>query len=96
MTLSAIHNITEEKAIPDGVVCDIGGYDFVSYSQPIIDTLSITTVVCDIGGYDFVSYSQHHPNHHHPLRVVCDIGGYDFVSYSQLEIAAFLASTSCL
>ena len=28
--------------------------------------------------------------------VVCDIGGYDFVSYSQLEIAAFLASTSCL
>ena len=41
------------------VVCDIGGYDFVSYSQHIIEPLVVLFVVCDIGGYDFVSYSQH-------------------------------------
>ena len=40
------------------VVCDIGGYEFVSYSQLIVVHLQQSTVVCDIGGYEFVSYSQ--------------------------------------
>ena len=33
MTLSAIHNEALFGALDGGVVCDIGGYDFVSYSQ---------------------------------------------------------------
>ena len=41
------------------VVCDIGGYDFVSYSQLLSRRGGGAQVVCDIGGYDFVSYSQH-------------------------------------
>ena len=34
MTLSAIHNRKEQASVAVLVVCDIGGYDFVSYSQP--------------------------------------------------------------
>ena len=33
MTLSAIHNEEGVAPLVKGVVCDIGGYDFVSYSQ---------------------------------------------------------------
>ena len=33
MTLSAIHNRLREAVFAGDVVCDIGGYDFVSYSQ---------------------------------------------------------------
>ena len=33
MTLSAIHNGTHLYDPQSPVVCDIGGYDFVSYSQ---------------------------------------------------------------
>ena len=33
MTLSAIHNSKEVLKAAGSVVCDIGGYDFVSYSQ---------------------------------------------------------------
>ena len=58
MTLSAIHNCASNKSLTDKVVCDIGGYDFVSYSQPPSRELLGAIVVCDIGGYDFVSYSQ--------------------------------------
>ena len=35
MTLSAIHNGALIGAFTFTVVCDIGGYDFVSYSQLI-------------------------------------------------------------
>ena len=69
--MSAIHNTGRIEPSSDDVVCDIGGYEFVSYSQL----------------WEFLN---------EVVRVVCDIGGYEFVSYSQLEIAAFLASTSCL
>ena len=34
MTLSAIHNLSAAEMVIGLVVCDIGGYDFVSYSQP--------------------------------------------------------------
>ena len=40
------------------VVCDIGGYEFVSYSQVGVVHRLVVSVVCDIGGYEFVSYSQ--------------------------------------
>ena len=40
------------------VVCDIGGYEFVSYSQEKRLEELTDLVVCDIGGYEFVSYSQ--------------------------------------
>ena len=40
------------------VVCDIGGYEFVSYSQARAIKSLLALVVCDIGGYEFVSYSQ--------------------------------------
>ena len=40
------------------VVCDIGGYEFVSYSQALGRLGRFGRVVCDIGGYEFVSYSQ--------------------------------------
>ena len=40
------------------VVCDIGGYEFVSYSQGCLYRVYSAAVVCDIGGYEFVSYSQ--------------------------------------
>ena len=33
MTLSAIHNEYAADCLHIAVVCDIGGYDFVSYSQ---------------------------------------------------------------
>ena len=33
MTLSAIHNLMVLAVASIAVVCDIGGYDFVSYSQ---------------------------------------------------------------
>ena len=33
MTLSAIHNWKKVLTKKFSVVCDIGGYDFVSYSQ---------------------------------------------------------------
>ena len=33
MTLSAIHNLPTGATRRPTVVCDIGGYDFVSYSQ---------------------------------------------------------------
>ena len=33
MTLSAIHNSVLGMSDDEKVVCDIGGYDFVSYSQ---------------------------------------------------------------
>ena len=58
MTLSAIHNFFPFMSLLFLVVCDIGGYDFVSYSQPRSVAEKRTGVVCDIGGYDFVSYSQ--------------------------------------
>ena len=35
MTLSAIHNCMPIAYVCKLVVCDIGGYDFVSYSQPL-------------------------------------------------------------
>ena len=56
--MSAIHNANSNTRGLRRVVCDIGGYDFVSYSQPLRVGLSRADVVCDIGGYDFVSYSQ--------------------------------------
>ena len=59
MTLSAIHNLNENAILFSFVVCDIGGYDFVSYSQLARCCPHQPCVVCDIGGYDFVSYSQH-------------------------------------
>ena len=58
MTLSAIHNLMVLRSSLGVVVCDIGGYDFVSYSQPPSWQACEDKVVCDIGGYDFVSYSQ--------------------------------------
>ena len=58
MTLSAIHNRPSQGEQRTSVVCDIGGYDFVSYSQPSENGEFAWPVVCDIGGYDFVSYSQ--------------------------------------
>ena len=58
MTLSAIHNHNWRYMRIVLVVCDIGGYDFVSYSQQKSKTFFNLFVVCDIGGYDFVSYSQ--------------------------------------
>ena len=58
MTLSAIHNDVSHVYLPRGVVCDIRGYDFVSYSQPDSVRAAAAVVVCDIRGYDFVSYSQ--------------------------------------
>ena len=64
MTLSAIHNVYALGGRRQGVVCDIGGYDFVSYSQLVYVAPISTRVVCDIGGYDFVSYSQ--PSIHWP------------------------------
>ena len=36
MTLSAIHNLVCTQYNVYLVVCDIGGYDFVSYSQPFL------------------------------------------------------------
>ena len=36
MTLSAIHNDNDQMNAAIEVVCDIGGYDFVSYSQQVI------------------------------------------------------------
>ena len=56
MTLSAIHNNYEYYSNNNRVVCDIGGYDFVSYSQPVSPETITFAVVCDIGGYDFVSF----------------------------------------
>ena len=58
MTLSAIHNTVQAATGATNVVCDIGGYDFVSYSQLVLEASRAKIVVCDIGGYDFVSYSQ--------------------------------------
>ena len=58
MTLSAIHNNAVAPLGGAWVVCDIGGYDFVSYSQHGNPSYYSVMVVCDIGGYDFVSYSQ--------------------------------------
>ena len=58
MTLSAIHNAILSFIRSRSVVCDIGGYDFVSYSQLKFLNGLFVVVVCDIGGYDFVSYSQ--------------------------------------
>ena len=58
MTLSAIHNRKTQGKQTRYVVCDIGGYDFVSYSQLFHRSIVPSFVVCDIGGYDFVSYSQ--------------------------------------
>ena len=58
MTLSAIHNSRLVVLHLLQVVCDIGGYDFVSYSQLKEERRGANCVVCDIGGYDFVSYSQ--------------------------------------
>ena len=56
--MSAIHNLANNSDNQHEVVCDIGGYEFVSYSQPLIGSSVACTVVCDIGGYEFVSYSQ--------------------------------------
>ena len=56
--MSAIHNAKRCSISKNVVVCDIGGYDFVSYSQPPNQGGNNGNVVCDIGGYDFVSYSQ--------------------------------------
>ena len=51
MTLSAIHNLRDPPHSPWLVVCDIGGgYDFVSYSQPLAQDDVVVVVVCDIGG----------------------------------------------
>ena len=58
MNLSAIHNHRQFNCIKVSVVCDIGGYEFVSYSQLVMKTVLAVYVVCDIGGYEFVSYSQ--------------------------------------
>ena len=49
MTLSAIHNYTKNGSKWQAVVCDIGGYDFVSYSQLEQRHYTWQTVVCDIG-----------------------------------------------
>ena len=45
MTLSAIHNERARPLFPRPVVCDIGGYDFVSYSQLALYN-GIQTVGC--------------------------------------------------
>ena len=58
MNLSAIHKMVAVLAVHGPVVCDIGGYEFVSYSQVADIGSCLPTVVCDIGGYEFVSYSQ--------------------------------------
>ena len=96
MTLSAIHNGSVALKDSEVVVCDIGGYDFVSYSQRIVQCIAYLLVVCDIGGYDFVSYSQLHRQATVCFLVVCDIGGYDFVSYSQLLERKVVQKYSCL
>ena len=83
MNLSAIHNEVSKHVQRDPVVCDIGGYEFVSYSQLLTNGTVSTGVVCDIGGYEFVSYSQLLSGILQHRFVVCDIGGYEFVSYSQ-------------
>ena len=56
--MSAIHKRSGSGGALGRVVCDIGGYEFVSYSQEVSQTLVDPVVVCDIGGYEFVSYSQ--------------------------------------
>ena len=58
MNLSAIHKAGGGHYERRCVVCDIGGYEFVSYSQAKTAWSPIVRVVCDIGGYEFVSYSQ--------------------------------------
>ena len=58
MNLSAIHKYKRCIGFATTVVCDIGGYEFVSYSQDIVEHIVQHGVVCDIGGYEFVSYSQ--------------------------------------
>ena len=68
MTLSAIHNFVSGPCSNLLVVCDIGGYDFVSYSQHGPRPDGGERVVCDIGGYDFVSYSQHQGTPTRPSR----------------------------
>ena len=35
MNLSAIHKRTRARVYTNTVVCDIGGYEFVSYSQEV-------------------------------------------------------------
>ena len=58
MNLSAIHKAGGSAVEGGAVVCDIGGYEFVSYSQEGVLQSRLSYVVCDIGGYEFVSYSQ--------------------------------------
>ena len=58
MNLSAIHKLPDHPMDAPLVVCDIGGYEFVSYSQVVLNFVALLGVVCDIGGYEFVSYSQ--------------------------------------
>ena len=58
MNLSAIHKYHIIGDETEEVVCDIGGYEFVSYSQDVNFFMDYLEVVCDIGGYEFVSYSQ--------------------------------------
>ena len=58
MNLSAIHKTRARGKTSRTVVCDIGGYEFVSYSQAGCRLMRQEPVVCDIGGYEFVSYSQ--------------------------------------
>ena len=58
MNLSAIHKAATVYSAMQLVVCDIGGYEFVSYSQVSTMDEDRHKVVCDIGGYEFVSYSQ--------------------------------------
>ena len=96
MNLSAIHNRARNSASESVVVCDIGGYEFVSYSQREACPLVAYLVVCDIGGYEFVSYSQRLGISFVETPVVCDIGGYEFVSYSQLELVIIKIVVRCL
>ena len=96
MNLSAIHKtlIPWESLVQ--VVCDIGGYEFVSYSQEKRLEELTDLVVCDIGGYEFVSYSQVSTMDEDRHKVVCDIGGYEFVSYSQAQYLSVKEYDGCL
>ena len=96
MNLSAIHKCGILPFRMNAVVCDIGGYEFVSYSQEARVVDGVKSVVCDIGGYEFVSYSQGLEGVGLAVSVVCDIGGYEFVSYSQVPDCLQVVRVCCL
>ena len=76
MTLSAIHNNWKAKAAKCQVVCDIGGYDFVSYSQRVY-ALPARGFGCLWYRGDMTLSAIHNSTRYTSRKtlVVCDIGG---------------------